>query len=201
MDDKQLCSKTSKMPGHSIGRSARLCNVGSRLRKVKGSTCEKCYALKGMFNMPNVIAAYERREEFFHAVDFVPRMVAVLNRLRKPEFRWFESGDVEDVRMGLNILDVCEATPDKQHWIPSREFETWRKVLKIRSLPDNVTLRMSAHMIDGAPSKGWQNTSTVSSHGSKTQGHVCPAPQQNNECGDCRACWDRSVDNVTYYQH
>ena len=200
-NDMTLLSNVSKMPGASISRDARLCRVGSKLRKVKGSTCEKCYALKGMYNMPNVRAAMERREDFFHAIDFVPRMVAILNRKRAPEFRWFDSGDVDSVHMGLNILDVCEATPDKIQWIPSREYKIWSDVLKTRKLPDNVTLRMSAHMIDGSPSKGWNNTSTVASHGSKTTGHVCPAPLNNGRCGDCRMCWDRSVENVTYYQH
>lgn len=189
------------MPGHSISRDARLCNVGAKLRLVKGSTCEKCYALKGMYNMPNVRAAMVRREDFFHAIDFVPRMVAVLNRLRTPEFRWFDSGDVEDSRMGHNILDVCEATPNKKHWIPSREYKIWADVLRVRNLPDNVTLRMSAHMIDGPAPKAWQNTSTVAGSAGKITGHLCPAPTQDGKCGPCRACWDRSVSNVTYKQH
>jgi hypothetical protein len=77
--DKRMLSNVSKMPGHSISRSARLCHVGQKLRKIKGSTCEKCYALKGMYNMPNVKQAMERREVFFHSIDFVPRMVALLS--------------------------------------------------------------------------------------------------------------------------
>ena len=200
-EDKKMLSNVSKMPGYSISRSAWLCHVGQKLRKIKGSTCHECYACKGLYNMPNVKKAMERREVFFNAIDFVPRMVAVLNTLRLPEFRWFDSGDCDSVRMGHNILDVCEPTPNKKHWIPSREYKIWSDVLKTRKLPDNVTLRMSAHMIDGSPSKGWNNTSTVASHGSKTTGHVCPAPLNNGRCGDCRMCWDRSVENVTYYQH
>ena len=81
-EDKRNLSNVSKMPGHSISRSARLCHVGQKLRKIKGSTCEKCYALKGMYNMPNVKQAMERREVFFHSIDFVPRMVSVLKPLR-----------------------------------------------------------------------------------------------------------------------
>ena len=200
-NDMTLLSNVSKMPGASISRDARLCRVGSKLRKVKGSTCEKCYALKGMYNMPNVRAAMEKREDFFHAIDFVPRMVAILNRKRAPEFRWFDSGDVDSVHMGLNILDVCEATPNKIHWIPSREYKIWGDVLRIRNLPDNVTLRMSAHMIDGPAPKAWQNTSTVAGSAGVVSGHLCPAPTQGGKCGSCRACWNREVANVTYKQH
>jgi len=30
---------------------------------------------------------------------------------------------------------------------------------------------------------------------------TCPAPQQDNECKDCRACWDKKVKNVAYLAH
>ena len=40
-------SKPSKMPGWAYGIPAKECKTGSKLRQVKGSTCEKCYALKG----------------------------------------------------------------------------------------------------------------------------------------------------------
>ena len=163
--DKANLSKVAKLPGHSISGPARLGNVWQKLRKIKGSTCEKCYALKGMYNMPNVKQAMERREVFFHSIDFVPRMVAVLNTLRKPEFRWFDSGDCDSVAMGHNILDVCEATPHLVHWIPSREYKIWGDVLRTRNLPANVTLRMSPHIINDATATAWQNTSTVASDG------------------------------------
>ena len=195
-----MLSNVSKMPGKSISRSAFRCGVGSKLAKIPGSVCFDCYARKGMYRMPNVVNKMEEREEFFHSIDFVPRMVAMLNRTRAPEFRWFDSGDVEDIRMGLNILDVCEATPNKRHWIPSKEYQIWDKVLKIRNLPDNVTLRISAPMVDGPPPKAWQNTSTVTA-GNNITGHACPAPKQDGKCGPCRACWDRSVANVTYHKH
>ena len=42
-------SKPSKMPGWSIGIPAKECKTGSKLRKVKGSTCYDCYALKGCY--------------------------------------------------------------------------------------------------------------------------------------------------------
>ena len=47
-------SAPSKMPCHSFSISAKRCKVGSKLRKVVGSTCNKCYALKGRYVFPNV---------------------------------------------------------------------------------------------------------------------------------------------------
>ena len=42
-------SKPSKMPSFGYSISARACNVGAKLRKVAGSVCSKCYALKGFY--------------------------------------------------------------------------------------------------------------------------------------------------------
>ena len=28
-----------------------------------------------------------------------------------------------------------------------------------------------------------------------------PTAQQNNECKNCRACWDKSVKNIAYGKH
>jgi hypothetical protein len=46
-------------------------------------------------------------------------------------------------------------------------------------------------MIDQGPVKSWANTSTVS-----TKSRTCPAPDNNNECGSCRACWDPLVKKI-----
>ena len=80
-----MLSNVSKMPGKSISRSAFKCGVGSKLAEIPGSVCFDCYARKGMYRMANVVNKMEEREEFFHAIDFVPRMIALLNRTRAPE--------------------------------------------------------------------------------------------------------------------
>jgi hypothetical protein len=70
-------------------------------------------------------------------------------------------------------------------------------------LPENLVVRVSATMIDGAPPKAWPLTSTVVSHGARdaVAGHTCPAQQQGNVCGACRACWSKDVPNVAYPVH
>ena len=45
--------------------------------------------------------------------------------------------------------------------------------------------------------KFWPWTSTVTSQDKRT----CPAPDQGNECGSCRQCWDRETPNVCYGKH
>ena len=42
-------TRTSKMPGLSYSLPAWECKTGSKLRKVKGSVCASCSALKGNY--------------------------------------------------------------------------------------------------------------------------------------------------------
>ena len=66
--------------------------------------------------------------------------------------------------------------------------------------PSNLCVRVSSAMIDGAPLTKFPNTSTV--HATvHAFGYECPAHKQENKCGDCRACWDHSVPNVSYLGH
>ena len=40
-------SNPSKMPSYAWGISAKKCLTGSKLAKIPGTICNKCYALKG----------------------------------------------------------------------------------------------------------------------------------------------------------
>ncbi len=195
-----MLSNVSKMPGKSISLSAFDCITGEKLSKIPGSVCHDCYARKGMYRMPNVINKMEERKAFFNSIDFVPRMVELLNKTKSEFFRWFDSGDVQDIRMALNIIDVIEATPNKKHWIPTKEATIWRDALKIKALPNNAILRVSGTMVDGTPPKAFPHTSLVVKDNPPV-GHECPAPKQQGKCGDCRACWNHDVANVTYHKH
>ena len=120
-------------------------------------------------------------------------MSLIINSKKSKYFRWHDSGDVQDEEHLMKIFAVCKATPTVNHWIPTRE--AWvKKFLPIK--PDNLVIRFSATMIDQEAPESWPNTSTV-----VTAAATCPAPQQDNECKDCRACWNAEVKNVAYGQH
>ena len=199
-------SKPSKMPGKSFGLSATRCQTGSILRDVEGSTCNKCYALKGMYSMPNTKAAHNRRharlaEALLNTVT-EDTWIAAMVRLLKGEthFRWHDSGDLQSVKHLKMIARVAELTPWIDHWLPTREFGMVREFLKMQARPRNLVIRMSAQMIDQEPPKGFEHTSTVHKNGA-VHGYDCPSRFQDNECGNCRACWDDSVQNTSYYAH
>jgi hypothetical protein len=186
-------SKPSKMPGWSIGIPAKECNTGSKLVNVKGSVCEGCYALKGCYVFKVVQAAQYKRLEAIKDPSWVTAMATLINSKKPDVFRWHDSGDVQDVQHLEKIFKVCKLTPDKRHWMPTRE--AWIKD-HMHKAPANLVVRFSSPMVDQGPVKSWANTSTVS-----TKSRTCPAPDNNNECGSCRACWDPLVKNIEYGKH
>jgi hypothetical protein len=186
-------SKPSKMPGWSIGIPAKECKTGKKLRQIKNSVCEGCYALKGCYVFDIVQKAQYKRLEAINHPDWVQAMATLINSKKPDVFRWHDSGDVQDVQHLEKIFRVCELTPEKRHWMPTRE--AWIKD-HMHKAPANLVVRFSSPMIDQGPVKSWANTSTVS-----TKSRSCPAPDNNNECGSCRACWDPLVKNIEYGKH
>jgi len=188
-------SRPSKMPGWSYGLPAAECKTGQLLVDVVGSTCEGCYATKGCYVFPVVQAAQYRRLESIVKPEWVDAMALLINSKRPDVFRWHDSGDVQDEAHLMKIFEVCELSPEKRHWLPTREAWT-NKYLD--QAPGNLTIRFSMPMVDQEPAGSWLNTSTVVT---TAGGRTCPAPDQGNVCGDCRACWDPSVKNVAYGKH
>ena len=186
-------SKPSKMPGWAYGIPAKECKTGSKLVKVAGSTCEGCYALKGCYVFKVVQDAQYRRLASLQSPLWVGAMALLINSKKSKVFRWHDSGDVQDEAHLLKIFAVCKLTPTVKHWMPTRE--AWTKSF-LPLCPDNLVIRFSMPMVDQPATGTWTNTSTV-----VTSGATCPAPQQGGKCLDCRACWDKDVENIAYGKH
>ena len=94
-------SNTSKMPAYSWGISAKHCNTGSKLAKIKGTICNKCYALKGHYVFKNVFDAHEIRRKAIEMPEWVDYMAELLTKKYKNldksrlYHRWFDSGDLQ----------------------------------------------------------------------------------------------------------
>jgi len=190
-------SKPSKMPGWAYGLPAAECKTGKKLVDVEGSTCQGCYANKGCYVFAVVQAAqYKRLEAIKHPL-WVKAMAAQINSKKSKFFRWHDSGDVQDLQHLRKIFQVARLTPGTKHWLPTREAWT-QKYDNKKYKPGNLTLRFSMPMVNQPAAGNWLNTSTVVTDETKA---TCPAPQQDNSCRDCRACWSPSVKNVAYLAH
>ena len=173
-------SNTSKMPGFSIGISAELCGVGSKLRKIKGSVCADCYALKGMYRMPTVKKAHAKREAGISHPRWVEAFVVMLNHhtsFAVPYFRWHDAGDIRSVKHFAKICEICVMSPHIRHWIPTRENKIISEYVRLGGvIPDNLCVRLSAPMVDQDPVKTVEyNTSTVHNPPTEWVGKECQA--------------------------
>jgi hypothetical protein len=186
-------SNTKKMDCFSYGLPALECKTGSKLRLVPGSTCYNCYALKGCYVFPVVKEAQYRRLQATKGPQWVQAMAVAINSKRSDWFRWHDSGDVQDLDHLNKIFEVCELTPSKRHWLPTRE--AWIRD-HAKRFPKNLIVRLSMPMVDQTPAGSWSNTSTV-----VTAGASCPAPLQGGKCNDCRNCWNKKISNVSYGKH
>ena len=186
-------SKPSKMPGPAYNLPAWACKTGAKLRKVPGSPCYGCYAVKGRYNFSNVQQALQRRLEALESPLWVEAMVTLIKG--QEFFRWHDSGDIQSEQHLKNIFEVCKLTPETKHWLPTQEREYLKDP---EAVPANLIIRLSGSKIDGPSPKAWPWTSSVVT---SSEARTCPAPEQGNECGSCRACWDKSTPNVAYGKH
>jgi len=189
-------TRTSKMPGLSYSLPAWECKTGAKLVKIPGSVCSGCYAMKGNYTRyPAIKAAQYVRLEALKDKRWIAAMVAQV--MRQKYFRWHDAGDIQSPEHLQKIFRVCELTPEVKHWMPTREAQ-FLKDIDPDTVPKNLIIRMSSHMVDQGPVTFWPWTSTVTS---EAAGASCPAPTQGGKCGDCRSCWNRSTPNVSYGKH
>lgn len=216
------------MPGFSYGISAQKCQTGGKLRGVAGSVCSGCYALTDWYrSWRPLLEGHRRRWNGIHHAQWVEAMVKLITSAYKKTtddkeryFRWHDSGDLQGVWHLARIAEVCRQTPHITHWLPTREYQFVAEYLAAgNSLPANLTVRLSAHMIDSEPVipaelerlVGHLPVSTVSSASVRLLGMQivegkgsveCRAVEaRDNKCGPCRACWDPRVKSVNYPAH
>ena len=199
-------SAPSKMPSYAWSISAKRCNTGSKLAKVKGSVCYNCYALKGRYMFNNVQDALERRYNAWSSNRnrWTDAMIYIMHNKRhivdNQVFRWFDSGDIQGVDMLNDINTVAWASPHIRFWLPTKEYKLV-KDYDIDVAP-NLVIRVSAPSVDKEFS-GYTHISTVYNKDNlhMANGSVCPASNQGNQCGSCRACWNDKVSEVSYVSH
>lgn len=195
-------SNPSKMPGHGYALPAYRCRIGSLLQLVPKAVCHYCYALRGRYLFPAVIAAMEKRLSSLSDPRWADAVSTLIYRSKDRYFRWHDSGDLQSIEHLGNIVTVCNNLPRVKFWLPTREYQTVEAYRRMgRRIPSNLCIRYSAHLVDGAPPihYGLPTSTVVSTTTSDSEDrHACPAPRQNMKCGSCRACWNPTVKVVSY---
>lgn len=201
-------------PGYSI--PAETCKLGSKLCKVAGTICSKCYAKKGFYIFKVVQAAMWRRYgaleralgSFVDASKWVDSFAIVLadmySRKSCDHFRWHDSGDIQSTYHLHLIVAIADRLPHIKFWLPTREYKMVTDYVKAGNVvPSNLCIRLSANKLDGkSPAIAGLACSEVhTTVGPRVAGTCCSAYLNDGHCGDCRDCWDDGVALVSYPSH
>ena len=204
-------STPSKMPGKvawgipvhpTPGVEGSGCTTGLQLMPNDQTVCSICRVDgRGFYAFPGAVKAQTRRLlALEHSPTFVDDFAHVLQtmyeRRGQDVFRWLDTGDLTPKLLAY-IIEIAARVPSTRFWCPTKEYRLVRPYRGPGTLPKNLIIRVSAPLRDQPPWTIGLPTATVH-HLKDPIGFECPASEQGGKCLDCRACWDRGVDNVSY---
>jgi hypothetical protein len=196
-------SKTSKLDGILSWSLNALDTCQGSINPVTKElvpACQGCYATTGNYRFPNVKAPREFNKQDWQRDTWVSDMVTALDSSRY--FRWFDSGDMYDVRLAEKIYQVMQATPWCKHWLPTRmyKFTKYNDVINAMMKLDNVVVRLSSDSVTGEIINGL-TTSTIFSDTLPVGAFECKAYENQGKCNGCRACYNKDVPVIAYKAH
>ena len=192
----------------------------------EGTICGSCYAQKGSYTQyPGVRKAQNARYDWTREClksdegtdTFVRTLVDVIHRHTDRQtstqkyFRVHDSGDLFSPAYTHAWIRIVQALPDVRFWFPTRSWRAmtmtkmspsvrvgWELALTGLAAEPNVVVRPSALFFNAPAPRipGLSAGSTAADDGSYT----CPASRQDNECRECRACWNLDAP-ISYRAH
>ncbi len=167
--------------------------------------CQHCYALQGRYTFGAVKAVRDHNLEDWRSEGWAEAMVKHIGKSKL--FRWFDSGDVYDPELAALILYVIRETPNCRHWLPTRAYKDEKilPILRLMQEESNAAVRFSSDSVTGEELtfEEWSSTIIASKEDFVPgKGRVlCTAYKRKGKCGNCRACFDRRINVVSYIQH
>ena len=197
----KISKGNGKMPGTTFAVDAFACVTGSKLAKIKGTACHRCYARGLQRIRPSVDKGYKLNLAKWQASnpeEWISSMVFQLERYcTDGHHRWFDSGDLQSPEMFRQICEVARRTPGIKHWLPTQERGFVRAGRALHGQePSNLAVRVSASKVDAEPPSEPLSSTVFSKR--QPAGFECQAKSRGNKCGPCRACWDTDVQTVSY---
>ena len=196
-------SKASKMPCRSWSLEAlRTCPASKDVNGDLVDACKGCYATEGNYRFPSVKGSREHNRVDWKRDEWVTDMVTELDNDRY--FRWFDSGDMYDLKLADKILEVMTLTPWVNHWLPTRmhKINKFKKVLDVMASLPNVVIRLSSDSVRGQTVEGNTTSTIIGQDQLETfTGTICKSYENQGKCGTCRACWSKDIPVIAYVQH
>lgn len=163
--------------------------------------CQGCYAIGGNYRFDNVKLPRLHNRTDWKRDAWADDMVDALRNDRW--FRWFDSGDMYDVRLAEKMLLVMQRTPHVKHWLPTRmhKFAKFQPVLAAMQALPNVVVRPSSDSVTGDYTPGLHGSTIIPDTAPRDGVTICHAATNAGKCGPCRACYSKDVAVIGYVAH
>lgn len=163
--------------------------------------CKGCYATTGFYQFSPAKAIRAYNKEDWKRAEWVDEMVQALDSSRY--FRWFDSGDMYDIRLAEKIYHIMLKASFCTFWLPTRmhKFAKFKNIIdKMNALP-NCVVRFSSDSINGGTVAGEYTSTIVESIDDAGTAVACRAYENAGKCNGCRACWNKAVPVIAYVAH
>lgn len=200
-------SKTSKLDGILSWSLQAIETCPASIKEVVDGVpvlvdaCKGCYATTGFYQFGPAKDVRAFNKEDWKRAEWVDEMVQALDSSRY--FRFFDSGDMYDIRLAEKIYQIMLRASFCTFWIPTRmhKFEKFKTIIdKMNSLP-NCVVRFSSDSINGGTVAGAYTSTIVESVEDAGTAVACRAYENAGKCNGCRACWNKAVDVIAYVAH
>ena len=196
-------SQTSKMPCKSWSLEAgKTCKGSINSDGSVAPACLGCYAKGGTYVFANVRHVRQDNYLAWQLDNWEDLMVEELEEVRL--FRWFDSGDIDNLLLLVKIFNIMKRTPHVKHWLPTRmyKFPEFKTILDEMKKLNNVCVRYSSDSILGQYIDGLHGSTIVPDESYVPDGgFLCKSYENNGECGKCRACWNKNIPVIFYKAH
>jgi hypothetical protein len=172
------------------------------------AACIVCYADSGHYLHTSTRLVREFNATEWKHPDFVQGMIQALIDENCNVFRFFDSGDVYDIRLARKLYMIMLFSPNTDFWLPTRSH----KLAKFRAIFDamnnlpNCVVRYSSDSVTGKSIATDTPQSVI--YGSideiPANAYRCMAYNGKDStptCGSCRACWSKDVKVIAYAGH
>lgn len=211
-------TSTRKMPHHSFGFSMINCKAGQFFAKIPGTICAICYGDKHNYQYPDYKTKSSRTIKSTKKPFWKEAMSFILAEHGWDSFRWFDNGDLQDVKMLEDIIWIADQNPKTEFWLPTKEYTMVKKYINGGGhVPRNLDIRISGLFTDGrdleqkmilAHALGLNVSAALDTElfqwmpkSNQVKCHTAKSILGDDNCGDCRACWKQLVFIILYEVH
>jgi hypothetical protein len=168
-----------------------------------------CYACKGCQQFANVQAAYFRNLRLYYENpnNFFELVYTKIKSSGLSKVRLFDSGDFPDYAFLVNLVDLCNKTPDVRYMAFTKKYELVNEYIGNNGdLPENLNIIFSAWDKNWHVSNPYNLGVAYVSFNDKElnpdipkNAFVCRGKESS--CSECGACWNKKLKAVAFAQH